>query len=641
MMRASRIAVLLFLALCWPVRGFAAGEARSLVILDVTAQMGAALGQKQKLEWAKASISATVNRLDPTSSFGLWAFGANPEKKCEGVTELAPLQASGAAQKTVEKALSALRPKAARAPAFGALEAALKSPGLADGKPMSAVFIGGTRDDCVKDVCAEAERLHGLYPNAKLTVLGLGMNDQAVASYTCAAKAMGGAFIAVKTGADLEKTLRQTLGVAPGAPQQKASAPATPVPGVAPAASAEAKPEPAQKAASGPSAVKAAPPEKAAPNEKAAAAEKSAPAVASAPAPKEQAPPPPVDERPAPPQPPLEPNVVLSAALTSGSPPLDAGVTWEIYKVQTTPTGQTRLAEAPLWVGGGGQAKAKLPEGRYSARATYGYATASEEFAVASGKVEKTVALEAGTVAVEALQTAGGAPAGGAFFTLYRLKAGGGQEELGRSSEAPALFHVNAGSYALLAVAGLAKVEAPVKAVAGKVSVARVAMNVGVLEIDAIAQEGARKTAPAWQHITPLGAEWRSVAAVPLRVFGGPHRLQLPAGTYKLETSYGGAREESTVTVAAGQTTSKTVNLNAGEAKLSLPPGKQDKICAVYEAGSNRKTPLDRAAGADIHFVLKAGRYEVDCRKKGETAPAKPTEITVVAGEVQSAKIED
>jgi hypothetical protein len=641
MRRASHIAVLTFLALCWPLRGFAADEARSLVILDVTAQMGAALGQKKKLEWAKASISATVSRLDRASSFGLWAFGANPEKKCEGVAELAPLQAAGAAQKTVEKALSTLRPKAARAPAFGALEAALKSPGLSDGKPVSAVLIAGTRDDCVKDVCGEAERLHGLYPNAKLTVLGLGMNDQAVASFTCAAKAMGGAFIAVKTGADLEKNLRQTLGVAPGAPVQKATAPATPAAGAKTAASVDAKAETGEKAASGASAEKAPPPEKAAPNEKAAPTEKSAPAVANAPSPKEQAAPPAVDERPAPPQPQIEPNVVLSAALTSDSPSLDAGVTWEIYKLQSTATGQTRPAEAPLWVGGGGQAKAKLPEGKYSARASYGYATASDEFAVASGKVQKTIPLEAGTIAAEALQKAGGPPVEGAFFTLYKLKAGGGQEELGRSSEAPALFHVNAGSYSLLSVAGLAKVDAPVKAVAGKVSVARVAMNVGVLEIDTLAQEGSRKTAPAWQHITPLGAEWRSGAAVPLRVFGGAHRLQLPAGKYRLETSYGGAREESTVTVTAGQTTSKTVTMNAGEAKLSLPSGKQDKVCAVYEAGSDRKTPLDRAAGADIRFVLKAGRYEVECRKKGETAPAKPTEITVVAGEVQSAKIED
>ena len=42
-----------------------------------------------------------------------------------------------------------------------------------------------------------------------------------------------------------------------------------------------------------------------------------------------------------------------------------------------------------------------------------------------------------------------------------------------------------------------------------------------------------------------------------------------------------------------------------------------------------------------LRFILKAGRYNVECSKKGENAPAKQTEITVVAGEAQSAKIDE
>lgn len=498
-MRAFRFAVFISLGLCWPWRSVAADEARSVVILDVTAQMGAALGQKRKIEWAKSSIGAALSRVDPASSFALWAFGVNPQRKCEGTIELVPLQAASSALKLLGSALSALQPKAARAPAFAALEAALKSPGLSGGKPVSAVLIAGTGDDCVKDVCGEAGRLHGVYPNAKLTVLGVAVGEKAAASYTCAAKAMGGAFIAVKTGADLDKNLRQMLGAGQGALQQKAAAPAAPAPAAKPSVSAEAKPAPAEAATPSeisPSSGKSASAEKPSPSENA------PPAVANAPAAKEPAAPP-AEEPPAPPPPQIDANVVLSAALTSDLPPLDAGVTWEIYKVQTTPTGQTRLAEAPLWVGGGAQARAKLPEGKYAARLTYGYATGSAEFSVASGKVEKTIPLEAGAIAAEALQDAGGAPVEGAFFTLYKPRAGGGREELGRSSETPALFHVNAGEYALTAVAGLAKVDAPVKVVAGKVSVARVAMNVGVLEIKTFLQEGSQKPAPLGTRSRP------------------------------------------------------------------------------------------------------------------------------------------
>ena len=92
----------------------------------------------------------------------------------------------------------------------------------------------------------------------------------------------------------------------------------------------------------------------------------------------------------------------------------------------------------------------------------------------------------------------------------------------------------------------------------------------------------------------------------------------------------------------AGQLTSKNVSLNAGEATLSLPPGKSDRVCAVYQAGSDRTLgPIGRAAGSDIRFILKAGRYDVECHEKGDTAPPKQAQITVVAGEVQSAKMQD
>jgi hypothetical protein len=624
-MRALHIGVFISLVLCWSPLRCAADDARTVVVLDATAQMSAALGQKRKIDWAKASIGAAAGRLDPAGSFALWSFGGNPQKKCEDKGELVPLQPAGAAVKSLDGAMAALAPKASRAPALGALEAALKSPGLADGKPVLAVLIAGTGDDCVSDLCGAAGRLHGAYPNAKLTVLGLNMSEGPAAAYACAAKAMGGAFIGVKSGADLDKNLKQALSAAQAAPGQKAA------PGAPASAEKPANPQAQQKA-----------PAPAATSPAANADDKAAPAVASAPAPKEPPvsppAPPAAEERPAPSA--IEPNVVLSAALSSGSPQLDSGVTWEITKIQVTPTGQTRLAEAPLWIGGGGLAKAKLPEGRYSAKLTYGSAAATGEFAVAAaGKVEKTIPLEAGAIAAEALQAPGGQPADGAFFILRKPKTG---EELGRSSEAPALFHVNAGEYVLSASAGLAKLDAAVKVVAGKVSVVRMAMNVGALEIKTLAAEGSEKPVPAWHVLTPVTGDASKAGGGALRLLGASHRLQLPAGGYRLETVYGAAKQESAVTVAAGQTASKTVILDVGEAKVSLAAGQPDRICAVYEAGADRKTePVGRAAGAEMHFFLKAGRYELDCRKKGDAAPQKTAEIKVVAGEVQSAKIED
>ena len=604
-MRILSAIILATFALCSFALPCQAEDVRTIIILDATAQMSAALGQKRKLDWAKTGISGAVSRMEPASSFALWAFGALPQKKCEDIGELVPLQPAGGALGTLDKALSALQPKAARAPAMDALQAALKGAAPSEAKPVSAIVVSGTGDDCIGDICGAAGRLHGLYPNAKLTVLGLNMSEQAAANFTCAARAMDGAFTAVKTGAELERSLREALGAAKNAGQPRAAV-AAPVNAASAGTDSKTPEQPA-----------AAPP--------------SPPPPTDQPVQKE------AEEKAAlPPQP--EPNVVLSATLISGMPPLESGVTWEIYKIQITPTGQARLAEAPLWIGGGAQAKAKLPEGRYGVRLAYGLATATGEFTLGAEKVEKTIPLDAGTIVAEAQQAPNSPPAGDAFFVVSQMTSAG-REELGRSSGAPALFHLNAGGYTLSVFAGAATLEAPVKVVAGKVSVVRMPLNVGALEIKTFAKEGSPELVAAWHRVSPAAtSDQKSV----MRVSGSSIRFQLPAGSYRLETIYGNAREESVVTVNAGQLTSKNVVMNAGEAKLSLAPGKSDSVCAVYEAGSNRTLgPVGRAAGSDIRFILKAGRYDVECREKGDTAPPKQAQITVVAGEVQSAKMQE
>ncbi|MGO8954419.1 MAG: hypothetical protein ACLPWS_15050 [Rhodomicrobium sp.] len=589
--------------LCLPALDCTAGETRTILILDATAQMSAHLGQQRKIDVMKGAVSAAAARMDPKALFAAWAFGTNPSRKCEDRGELVHTQPVETAAGALDKALSPVQPRAARAPVFGTLQAALASQGEPKDAAVAAVIIAGTGDDCTGDICGEAKRLHDVYPNAKLTVLAAGMSEQAAANFTCAAKAMGGGFTAVKSAADLNRVLRQSLDIAPNAQPVKALVRPSEAPGA---------PAGAGKTSAGDSTetVTAAP---------------SAPALQN-PAVREQQQP--------------DANTFLSFVLASGMPPLDAGVTWEIYKINTTPTGQLRVAEAPSWTGGGGQAKLKLGEGRYMVRAAYGFASAEEFIAAGAGKVEKTISLNAGTIAAEALQAQASQPAEDAFFVLYRRKTAVALEELGRSSEAPAVFHVNAGEYTIAAIAGLAKLHADVKVEAGKVSAVRMALNVGVLEIKTFAVEGSSKPVPAWHRLHAAASGPGKAPA--LIISGGSLRLQLPAGSYRLETEYGNARVESAVQVAAGQTASQSVVLGAGEAKISLPAGKPARVCAVYEADADRSAgPLGRAAGTSVSFILKAGDYDVECRPQGASAPGKSARIRVVPGETQQAKIED
>jgi hypothetical protein len=610
-MRKRLIVVFGYFFICLSVSNGSAEEAPTILIVDATAQMSARLGQHRKIDLVKNTLGALMRPFDPSSSLALWAFGTNSGKKCEGKSELVPLQSANTARHAIVKSLAPIQPRAARAPVFGTVQSALKALDSQKDKPASVVLIAGTGDDCIPDICKAAQELHGSYPNVKLTILGMGMNEQAAAKYTCAAKAMGGSVTIIKSSSDFEKVLRQTLNIGQNSGPAKAAT-TSPAPQTAQAVSEE----------------------KSGDDKASATSNASPPDTPAAPVQKAQ-------EKPAAPQPPQpEPNTILSAALSAGQPPLDMGVTWSVFKVTTTPTGQVRTAETPTWIGGGGQAKIKLTEGRYLARAVYGFASASAEFTVGGEKAEKTIDLQAGSIMAEALQAKDGQPSEAAFFTLYRGKPGA-REEVGRSSEAPALFHVGAGDYTLSASLGPAKLDTAVKVEAGKVSSVKVALNVGTLEIKTFEIEGSSRPIPALHMLYPANTNANKAGAAILRISGASHRVQLPAGDYRLETVYGNAREEKAITISAGQVSTQNIILNAGEAKINAQ-GKTEKVCAVFEAGSgNKSDPVGRAAGMDISFILKAGTYDIECHSKGVPTPAKQVQIRVVAGETQSAKIED
>jgi hypothetical protein len=180
-----------------------------------------------------------------------------------------------------------------------------------------------------------------------------------------------------------------------------------------------------------------------------------------------------------------------------------------------------------------------------------------------------------------------------------------------------------------------------VRVESGKVSVVSMALNVGTLAIRTLAAPTARTALPAWHRLFADGANPTAKAGAPLiRLSGASPRIDLPAGTYRLETVYGAIRDVRTVSVAAGRTTAENIILDAGEAKITLPSGKQDGVCAVYEAGGERAaSPLVRAAGGEPHFILKAGRYDLECRAKNKPDAPRRAEIVIVAGEVKTTNL--
>ena len=207
-------AILVSFTLCSFASTCQAEQARTVVILDATAQMAANLGQKRKFDWAKSGISGAASRMEPGGSFTLWAFGTSSREKMRGYQRAGSASGRRRQPAHVGQGAGHASAESGAGPGNGCLAGSAQVGRRADGKPVSAVLVAGTGDDCIGDICGAAGRLHGLYPHAKLTVLGMSMSEQASANFTCAAKAMGGAFIGVKSGADLERHLREAFGTA-------------------------------------------------------------------------------------------------------------------------------------------------------------------------------------------------------------------------------------------------------------------------------------------------------------------------------------------------------------------------------------------------------------------------------------------
>jgi hypothetical protein len=310
-------------------------------------------------------------------------------------------------------------------------------------------------------------------------------------------------------------------------------------------------------------------------------------------------------------------------------------LTWRVEKVAG---GNATL----FWSGAGAEAELQAPEGEYRVQVRYGLAEAAMPVRVQAGQAATLIIpLNAGVLAARALATPGGAAIGPALFAVAALE-GGQRREMGRSSAEPATFYVNAGRYALRAEAGVAALETEVEVVAGKVTSVEMALNVGTLELKTFAASGVPKLLPATHHIYAQETQAAATRAKPLlRIAGAEHRVDLPAGNYRIETLAGLVRHETLVTVTPGQTTSQTIVLNAGEVKVEAPSGPPE-TCEVLAAGGwmSQPRPLGRAAGPTPVFILPAGTYTINCRKPGPPKAAWTWSGEVRAGETVEAALQ-
>lgn len=360
----------------------------------------------------------------------------------------------------------------------------------------------------------------------------------------------------------------------------------------------------------------------------------------------QKAPSPSAQQKPAPaakPAPPPVPatNLTLTATLTPGGLRITTGLSWRIYAVKSqASSGAAATAQSPgepVWSGGGAEAQARLRNGDYIAEVQHGLTRAQKRITIAGGEaLTEVISLDGGLLAARALAVPGGLPVSPVFFQVF-TEANGQREETGRSSAEPATFNLSAGRYILRANAGLASLETPITVEAGKVTSVDMALNIGTLELKTFAAAGVPKLLPSVHNIYPAQSPAQDRGKPLLRIAGATHRVDLPAGSYRVESIAGLARQEMTVTVNAGQSTSQTVVLNAGEIKVTTPIMGGPEACTISPArmlGLVSSEPLGRVSGPNASFMVPAGRYTVQCHPAGQ-----PAAIRKWAGEIKAGEI--
>jgi len=211
-----------------------------------------------------------------------------------------------------------------------------------------------------------------------------------------------------------------------------------------------------------------------------------------------------------------------------------------------------------------------------------------------------------------------------------------------------AAFELSPGRYLVQARNGAVTIEQAVQVPVSGVLVSQLVLNAGELHLGAFMDEAGVAADQAWFRVLREDTD----------SYGRPVRIQmagngyaqtasfvLPAGDYVAEASYGNARAETRVQVAAGAIVTRELVLHAGRLELSskLADGAQNlgqTRYTVYRKGGDRAADWTEVASADhadrIGFILPSGEYRVSAQRDQAVAEAT---VTLSAGETSSVEL--
>jgi Ca-activated chloride channel family protein len=344
------------------------------------------------------------------------------------------------------------------------------------------------------------------------------------------------------------------------------------------------------------------------------------------------------------------PGLHLSAALAEDAAPLEADVSWRIYRKGES----SANAATPLQREAVAAPVLQLADGDYHVEARYGPLAAAADVSVKAAEAQsQKLSFNAGVVTGDA--RLGGDPAAGdeVILTLYDAARGepGPDDILSHRRNRDAVFYLAPGRYSLKAHIGEAVMRQDFDLKAGERKTLPLQLPAGELALTAHLTGAAAPLDHAEYTIYRRGEGADGAYSVLLRTLDAAPRLVLPAGEYLVHVAEDAASASVAVSLAAGERKSLSLDLHAGILNLSAllggtDPGQQGALAFAIEpvtpatsttirlAGNGTRTlePALPAGSSRSRFVLPAGAYRVRTQF-GNSNAVSETMVTLTPGE--------
>lgn len=557
----------------------------SVIVLDATNSMWGPIEGGRKYQIARDAVASAARGLPPQSRMGLFVVGNQPGADCEGITEALPL--APVDRDALDNAFDEAIPDRGRMPLVPAIERAVTAIQGAGGEGRILV-IGDGAGTCVPDTCAAARNLGARTGGLRVDAVSLDADADTRRGLQCIAEATGGAYKDADTREEVIAFVQTALtgSATPAAPKPRPRAAEAevmpPLPGV----------NPFRPGQSPIVTLRAVLSEGQKPIERGLAwrvleATGDAPEVWRGADPQPELNLPPgnyrvevdygtisasreIEVRPRRGQTltiDLNAGVLkLSGAARAGGEPLN-DIFYYVHELG--PEGN----EAGNLIARSSQPQASfyLPAGAYRVVARHGFAEAADTVELEAGAIlGRNLALDAGTLRVNAALAEGEPAPRGTMFFVYQRSEGDTWREVARSAQREPAFTLPAGEYRIEARLDVARVTETVAIQPGEVSARNLMLSAGRLRIETRLDGRSQPadTGVVYRLFKLDGGEAELVHASAQ----AQYEAFLPAGRYRVVSAYGlgNAVETQEVSLETGQTRSLTFTHKAGRAQLGL-----------------------------------------------------------------------